>query len=248
MLFSPSLALVIPTLQEAATIARAVREITLVLDSIGVSYELIIVDDGSDDGTIEIVQGLRTSFSRLNLVQRVGERGLSGAVLAGWASTCAGVVGVIDADLQHPPDVLIQLWKAMQAGNDLAIASRYLFGAEKGEWPWTRRMFSFIALCCCRPLLAESSVMDPLSGCFLIRGGIARSLPSLQRSGFKLLLEILVECPSLKIKETPFVFGSRVKGKSKATLVVLQSYARLLIRLYWVRLGRRVIGKRADEK
>ena len=153
---SDSLALVLPTLQESATIETIIGRIVPMLDGLGISYELIVVDDGSNDGTADIVRNLFAVFPQLRLVERFGERGLSGAILDGWASTSSSIVGVIDADLQHPPELLPELWTAMKNGADIAVASRYALGATTGRWRWLRRTASSIAVLLCRPLQGPS--------------------------------------------------------------------------------------------
>ena len=231
-----SLALVLPTLQEAATIEKIIRRIVPVLDTLGVDYELVVVDDASRDGTPLIVRRLTAEFPQLRLVERRGERGLSGAILDGWAGASASIVGVIDADFQHPPELLPSLWAAMEEGADVAVASRYAYGATIGRWRWLRRVTSSLAVLLCRPLQARNCLVeDPMSGFFMVRRRIVRGLPTLQRSGFKLLLELLVRARLGSVREVPFCFGARLGGESKASVAVLRDYAILLVRLYWSR-------------
>jgi dolichol-phosphate mannosyltransferase len=245
-LTTESLALVLPTLQEAATIEAMIRSIVPVLDSLCVDYEVVVVDDASSDETPAIVRRLLTEFPQLRLVERRGERGLSGAILDGWAGASATVVGVIDADFQHPPELLATLWEAIEQGADLVVASRYAHGATMGTWRWLRRVTSSAAVLLCRPLQVRSCLVeDPMSGFFMIRRGIVLDLPGLQRSGFKLLLDILVRARLEKVQEVPFRFGLRQGGKSKANAAVLRDYFLLLMRLYWARLTGS--GSRSDE-
>ena len=233
-----SLALVLPTLHEAATIKTIITRIVPLLDQLLIDYELIVVDDDSDDGTADIVRGLFPIFSQLRLVERFGERGLSGAILDGWASTSSNIVGVIDADLQHPPELLPDLWRAMTNGADVAVASRYALGATTGRWRWLRRIASSLAVLLCRPLQGRHSLVeDPMSGFFMLRRNIVRDLPPLQRSGFKLLLEIIVRAPIRRVQEIPFCFGLRQGGQSKADLSVVKDYLFLLFRLYCAKMS-----------
>ncbi len=232
-----SLTLVLPTLHEAATIEKIIRRIIPVLETLCAEYELVVVDDASRDGTPAIVRSLAAEFPQVRLVERRAERGLSGAILDGWAGASASVVGVIDADFQHPPELLPTLWTAMEEGADVAVASRYAHGATIGRWRWLRRATSTVAVLLCRPLQARNSlVQDPMSGFFMIRRSIVRDLPTLQRSGFKLLLEILVRARLRSVREVPFCFGLRQGGESKANVAVLRDYLILLLRLYWARL------------
>lgn len=228
-----TLALVLPTFQELATISKVIERAVQALDSLHIDYEVIVVDDGSKDGTAELVRSLLPAIPQLRLVERFGERGLSGAILDGWASASSTIVGVIDADLQHPPELLPELWMAMENGADIAVASRYALGATTGRWRWLRRRISSFAVQLCKPLQRRNlMVKDPMSGFFMTRRSVVRELPPLQRSGFKLLLEILVRGPVKKVQEVPFCFGLRQGGQSKAGISVLGDYLLLLVRLY----------------
>src|SRR5271166_6396377 len=113
------LAMVIPTLHEAANIRTVIERIRCSLDPLGIAYELIVVDDDSRDGTDEFVREMAAGDRRLSFLSRSEERGLGGAVIYGWQHSDAEVLGVIDADLQHPPELLPQLWKAVEAGSDV---------------------------------------------------------------------------------------------------------------------------------
>jgi len=128
------LALVIPTLREAANLPGLLADVRSVLDPVGIGYEIIVVDDDSRDGTEEIVSAIGDEDPRVRLLVRKGERGLSGAVLFGWRHTDATILGVMDADLQHPPELLPALVSAILSGNDMAIGSRYTAGGEVGQW------------------------------------------------------------------------------------------------------------------
>jgi len=128
------LALAIPTLQEAENLPGLLRQIRSVLDPVGLDYEILVVDDDSRDGTEEIVSAIALQDPRVRLLVRKGERGLSGAILYGWRHTDAAIFGVMDADLQHPPDLLPALISAILDGNDLAIGSRYTAGGDLGAW------------------------------------------------------------------------------------------------------------------
>ncbi len=118
------LALVVPTLNEAGNIDKVLSELTGALSETRYEYEIVVVDDGSTDGTVEKARDWTTRDPRIRLLSRAGERGLAGAVLYGWSQSRANLLGVIDADLQHPPELLPYLLKAAEQA-DIAIASRY---------------------------------------------------------------------------------------------------------------------------
>lgn len=234
---SRKLALAIPTLCEAENLQPLLERVRCVLDPLGIDYEILVVDDDSCDGTSEIVAAIARRDPRVRLLVRKGQRGLSGAVLHGWAHTDAAILGVMDADLQHPPELLADLAGAMSAGCDLAIASRYAAGGELGSWNPFRRLLSAAAVWATWPIQRTGvRAHDPMSGFFLVRRDCVTGIP-FQRSGFKLLLEILVRAPIGSVREVPFAFGRRYRGSSKANVKIALEYASLLARLYRGRFG-----------
>jgi len=233
------LALVIPTLCEAENIRLLLERACRVLDPLEIDYEVLVVDDDSCDGTAEIVEAIAHRDPRIRLLVRREQRGLSGALLHGWAHTDAAIVGVIDADLQHPPELLAELTAAMFSGCDLAIASRYAAGGRQCGWDPIRRLVSAAAILATWPIQRNGlRAVDPLSGFFLVRRDCLLGIP-FQQSGFKLLLEILVRARISSVREVPFAFGRRYRGSSKANVKVALEYGRLLARLYRSRLASR---------
>jgi dolichol-phosphate mannosyltransferase len=231
------LALVIPTLREADNIGGLLRHVRSVLDPLRIDYEILVVDDDSRDGTEEIVSDIAREDSRVRLLVRKGERGLSGAVLYGWRQTDAAILGVMDADLQHPPELLPDLIAAIFAGNDLAIGSRYTVGGELGAWNPVRKLLSAAAVWATWPIQrAGIRTHDPMTGFFLVCRECIDGI-AFQPSGFKLLLEILVRGRIRSVAEVPLAFGSRNRGASKANFKVGWDYAKLLARLYAERFG-----------
>jgi dolichol-phosphate mannosyltransferase len=231
-LASPELAVVIPTLREAETIGPVLDRVRDALDPLGIAYELVVVDDDSRDGTELIVGGIATQDPRVRWLVRRGARGLSGAIAYGWRHSQAGILGVIDADLQHPPELLGDLWAAIQAGADLAIASRYSTRTAPHNWSRFRQWLSHMAIWPALPLLRPSiHVSDPMSGFFLLRRRCIEAL-TVQPEGFKILLEILVRGQVRSVTEVPFVFGTRQGGTSKASIKVGLDYFRLLTKLW----------------
>lgn len=226
------LALVIPTLREAGNLRPLLTRIRQTLEPLGIRYELIVVDDDSQDGTEEIVEEIARRDPRVRLITRIGERGLAGAVIDGWAKTNAGIIGVMDADLQHPPELLAELWQTLQSGADLVVASRYAPQGSRPNWSRFRHLISQISIWMTLPLQRPGvRVSDPMSGFFLVRRSCIREI-TLQRQGFKILLEILVRGNISSAREVPFTFGHRQAGSSKASLTVGLDYLRLLARLW----------------
>ena len=231
-LIAAKLALVVPTLHEVANIERILQRIRTSLDPLEIPYEIIKVDDDSRDCTAEIVRKIGDSDPRVRLLVRTNARGLGGAVVHGWEHSAAGVVGVIDADLQHPPELLPELWKAMESGADLALASRYAEHSSLRDWHPVRyglsRMATWLTLPIQRPGI---HVQDPMSGFFLVRRECLRDF-RLETQGFKILLEILVKGNIQSVTEVPFAFGLRQAGSSKAGIKEGLDYLFLLGRLY----------------
>jgi dolichol-phosphate mannosyltransferase len=231
------LALVIPTLCEAENIGGLLQHVRSVLDPVGIPYEILVVDDDSNDGTADVVSEIAKQDPRVRLLVRKGQRGLSGAILHGWQNTDATILGVMDADLQHPPELLPELVAGILSGNDIVIGSRYTPGGDLGKWNPIRKLLSTAAVWVTWPLQKRKlRAKDPMSGFFLVRRTCLDQIP-FQQSGFKLLLEVLVRGRIRSLEEVPFAFGSRYRGASKAGFKVGWDYARLLVRLYAARLG-----------
>jgi dolichol-phosphate mannosyltransferase len=230
--YTPALALVIPTLREAGNIRTLLERVRTALDRRNPAYEVIVVDDDSRDGTEAIVAAMGEEDPRIRLVVRTGERGLAGAVIRGWEESTAPVLAVMDADLQHPPELLPELWAALDAGADLAVGSRYATGGDLDGWKASRALISKIAIWMTLPVQRASvRAHDPMSGFFFLRRACIDGM-ELRRTGFKILLEILARGQVETLVEIPFAFGRRHDGSSKASLRVAWDYFALLWKLF----------------
>ena len=229
---SKQFGLVIPTLNEVGNIPTLIDRIQNALAGIGIEYELLVVDDDSSDGTAELVQRYASADPRIRLLVRKGQRGLAGAVIHGWNNTEANWLGVIDADLQHPPETLPALIEAMRTGSDIAVASRYASNGTVGNWNAFRHFVSRCSTWATVPLQKKKGVMvkDPMSGFFIVRRECIDGL-DLQPYGFKILLEILVKGRIKNAMEVPFQFATRHSGRSKADFKVAMHYFSLLGKL-----------------
>src|SRR6185437_6988694 len=241
------IALIIPTLREAQCLPRLLERVRAQLAASAVSFEILVVDDDSRDGTEEIVRSIAAEDSRVRLLVRRAERGLAGAILYGWQHTDASILAVMDADLQHMPEVLPQLIAAIESGCDLAVASRFAPGAAVPGSSVLRRAASRASTWISRPLQpAGLRVRDPLSGYFMVRRHCVENI-LFRTTGFKLLLEILVRGRVRSVREVPFTFHRRAAGNSKASLVVAWDYLQLLAQLYRTHLlERRMADAAAD--
>jgi dolichol-phosphate mannosyltransferase len=242
------LALIIPALREAENLCGLLSRVRRALADLQIAYEILVVDDDSNDGTEEMVASIADADARVRLLVRREAKGLSGAILHGWEHTNGTILGVMDADGQHPPELLPALAEAILRGRDLAIGSRFAEGGC-GGWNPMRRIISVVAIWAAYPLQRCSlRVKDPLSGFFLVRRQCVENV-SFQPAGFKLLLEILVRGRIETVEEVPFAFGRRRTGRSKVSVKVGWDYVVLLARLYSWWLGRvRIRSRRGRSK
>ena len=230
------LALIVPTLHEAENIRDLLDRVRAVLEPLGIHYEILVVDDESRDGTIEIVSAIALEDPRVRLIVRKGKRGVSEATLYGWRNTDAKILGAMDADFQHPPEHLPALISAILAGKDAAIGSRYAVGGSLGDWNPFRKILSVAAMWAALPIQRKRiRVKDPTSGFFLLRRECLEEM-NFEPYAFKLLLEILVRGRIRSIEEIPLTFGVRNRGASRASIKVALEYGRLLAKLYASRL------------
>jgi dolichol-phosphate mannosyltransferase len=221
------LALIIPTFNEAANVRKLLDLLSEALR--GIHWEAIFVDDDSGDGTADLIRGIGRTNIRVRVLQRLGRRGLSSAVIEGMMATSAPVLAVIDADLQHDETILPRLYRAVRDGADLAVGSRYAVEGGMGDWDKRRQAISRGATFIAQRFL-KTELSDPMSGFFVIsREALVASLPKLSGGGFKILLDIAASAPEpLKLVELPYVFRERHSGDSKLDLMVTAEYLKLI--------------------
>ena len=225
--------LIIPTYKEAKNIPQIVEQLSRLLDSqLAGDYELIVVDDNSPDDTWKVAQELTADYPQLQVMRRIEERGLSTAVIRGWQAARGEVLGVIDADLQHPPELLLKLWSNIQRGADLAVASRHVEGGGVSDWSIIRRFLSRGAQTIGLILLPGviGRVSDPMSGYFMVRRQCLVGRP-LSPLGYKILIEVLGRGRVPWIGEVGYVFQERQAGESKVTWKQYVEYLQHLLRL-----------------
>ena len=211
-----------------------VRSTLDVLGEAGVSAEVIVVDDNSPDGTGEIADRLALC-GQVRVVHRPGKLGLGSAVIDGFAVAQGDVLGVMDADLSHPPSALPRMLEAMRRLDvDAVVASRYIPGGGLKNWPLRRRLLSRLGCLMARPL---TPVRDATSGLFLVRRE-AISGVTISAAGFKICLELLMRSRIQSVVEVPYVFSDRAAGQSKMTVREALGYFRQLRDLYRLHLQR----------
>jgi dolichol-phosphate mannosyltransferase len=224
----PELAVIVPTYNEADSVAEIARRVESVLD--GVAWELLFVDDDSPDGTAERVRELARRDPRVRLIQRVGRRGLSSACIEGMLATSAPFLAVMDGDLQHDERLLPRMLQMLKdADLELVVGSRYVEGGGVGDWNTRRQFMSRLATRIGQRLI-QAELQDPMSGFFMVRATVIQScVRRLSGLGFKILLDIFSSAQHpLRFRELPFTFRRRHAGDSKLEKAVLWEYLLML--------------------
>ena len=234
-----SLSVVIPTRNEKDNAPDLVAQLSHVLA--GIESEVIFVDD-SDDGTpaaIEasaVAEGLDVKVVRREGAARSG--GLSTAVVEGIKTATGRYVLIMDADLQHPTEMIpMLLAKALEADADIVIASRNVpGGSDAGLGSPSRRVISWGAKWTVKVLFFRTlrRVTDPLSGYFIARRDVLVDA-SLRPMGFKILLDVLVRADHSDVEELPLRFAPRAGGASKATVGQGRQFLTHVATLFWAR-------------
>lgn len=227
------LSVIVPTYHERDTLGELLQRLASFRAAVPGDLEVIVVDDGSSDGTPECAEDWFRQEPMGRVIRRAGPRDLARAVAEGIRNARGEFIAVMDADLSHPPELLPALVEAVRAGNDIAVASRYVPGGGAANWSWRRRLLSRAGNLAARPLTA---VADATSGYFVIRRQ-AFTPEVLNVQGFKILLEILARGTPRRVCEVPYLFVDRTRGTSKLRLRVLWRYAAQLGRLYWSRVS-----------
>ncbi len=210
----PHVSIVLATLNERANLPSVVDGIRSCLT---VPYEIIIVDDGSTDGTREYIQAEAARDPRLRPLFHDGKQTTLRAQCQGIAEARGAYIVVMDADLQHPPSLIPGLLRALDSGAYLAIASRYAFGGDPGPRTFSRILLSRGAELAAKLVLPSArGVTDPVSGYFAFRTEAWIPLNPLYR-GYKLLLFVLEMTERSRRTEVGFRFEPRPEGKSKLT-------------------------------
>lgn len=225
------ISLIIPTLNERGSIYELLARIDAVAKQLSAQnhqIEAIVVDDASFDGTVAMVSSARERVSYPIIIIERAVRDLSGAVLAGLAVVKGEAIGVMDADLSHPPELLPKLVDALRSA-DLVVASRHLPGGGVENWPWLRQMSSVVGTTLARWL--EVTISDPMSGFFLMKREVVAGI-TLSPIGYKILLEILIKGRYNQVAEVSYVFANRTVGHSKLSPKIIARYLVHILRLH----------------
>ena len=210
---------IIPTYNEKENIEAITRKVF----SLPGDFQILVIDDGSPDGTADIVKGLRAEFpERLHLLERSGKQGLGTAYLTGFKWSLDhryDYIFEMDADFSHNPDDLLRLHAACaEQGADLAVGSRYCHGVSVVDWPMSRIIMSYYASAYVRGILGMK-VFDTTAGfvCYTRKVLETIDLDAVQMKGYGFQIEMKYTAYRLgfQIVEVPIIFTNRQLGTSK---------------------------------
>ena len=210
--------IVIPTYNEIDNISAMIDKVF----SLEEEFELLVIDDGSPDGTADVVKRRQAEFpERLHLIQREGKLGLGTAYLRAfrWAlERDYDYLFELDCDFSHNPDDLSRLYAAALEGNDVVIGSRYIKGVNVVNWPMSRLLMSYFASKYVR-LITRMPVKDATAGfvCYSRKALETIDLDRIEMNGYGFQIEMKYTAWRLvmKIKEVSIVFTERQEGASK---------------------------------
>lgn len=210
--------IIIPTYNESENISAMIDKVF----SLSKKFELLIVDDGSPDGTASIVKGRQKEFAEsLHIIERSGKLGLGTAYITGfkWAiERDYEYIFEMDCDFSHNPDDLIRLYNAAREGNDVVVGSRYIQGVNVVNWPMSRLLLSYFASKYVR-FVTDMPVNDATAGfvCYSRKALETINLDSIEMVGYGFQIEMKYTAWKLKlaIKEVSIIFTERAQGRSK---------------------------------
>jgi dolichol-phosphate mannosyltransferase len=209
---------IIPTYNEKENIEKIIRKVF----SLSYAFDLLIIDDGSPDGTATIVKNLQTEFpGQLHLEERSGKLGLGTAYIHGFKWALARnfeYIFEMDADFSHNPDDLIRLREACVHGADLAIGSRYVKGVNVVNWPMGRVLMSYFASMYVR-IITRIDIQDATAGFKCYRRKVLETIPMDKIRFVGYAFQIEMKFTAIKygfnVVEVPIIFTDRTEGTSK---------------------------------
>ncbi len=224
----PSVTVIVPTFREAENLPELLERLEAVRETHALELDVIVMDDHSDDGSVEAVASFDRRWARI--VVRSDNRGLSPAVVDGLTLATGAAVVIMDADLSHPPEKIPEMLRALLSGQQAALGSRYVpGGSSDDDWGFFRWLNSRVATLLARPL---TRVRDPMAGFFAMWRADLDEARELNPVGYKVVLELIVKCGLENIAEIPIHFRDRRRGESKLTLKQQLLYLQHLRRLY----------------
>jgi len=216
---------IIPTYNEKENIEKMIRKVF----SLSVPFHVLIVDDGSPDGTADIVKRLMNEFNgKLFIEERKGKQGLGTAYIHGfrWGlKKSYEYIFEMDADFSHSPEDLIRLRDACEKGADVAVGSRYTSGGKVENWPMGRIMMSYFASVYARTVL-WINISDTTAGfkCYSRKVLETIDLDKIKFMGYAFQIEMKYTASQLgfKVVEVPITFRDRVEGTSKMSMGIFK--------------------------
>jgi glycosyltransferase involved in cell wall biosynthesis len=228
--------IILPTYNEAENIESVISGIRRATKRAG-PFDILVVDDGSPDGTAGLVKRMQESDAHLHLLDRGRKLGLGTAYRAGFdfaRERGHSHAFTMDSDLSHNPEHVPHLWQRAAEGADVVIGSRYIPGGGIQNWPWHRRRLSGTANRLARGML-RLHAKDCTSGfrCYRLALLDQIGLDRIKSSGYSYLTEVLFRCQQAgaKIKEVPIKFVDRRRGKSKISKAEIWKAMMTLVRL-----------------
>jgi len=221
--------IVIPTYNEQENVCLISTRIRNVLEGKCYSYEILFIDDSSD-ATPAVLEQLAGQFPEIRYIHRHGVRGLASAVVEGFKQAKGKYIIVMDADLQHPPE-LIPLMVTRLQESDVVIPSRFICGGSDGGLNWLRKLISWSARAIGRFSIKRlRAISDCTSGYFGINRTVVEQV-KLEPIGWKILMEVLVKGQYSTVHEVPYAFEARDAGQSKMSLKEEVNYMKHIVRL-----------------
>ena len=221
------ISIVIPTFNECGNVEPTFKNINKVLSNY--EYQIIFVDDGSDDGTPNKVRELKDLFNQILLLERKGKKELSSAIAHGFNHSQGKLVAVMDADLSYDFEILPLMIEKISQGNDIVLGSRYLNQSDTYGFAIHRKIISKVS-----SLLAsinlDQVLTDPTTGYAIIRKEKYDEVKdSMKLIGFKFVYELIVLAKDAKIIEVGTFFKDRVSGRSKFSIMEIFKFILLVI-------------------
>jgi len=226
--------LVIPAYNEQEVIEKLIDGLEKEI-SLDQPWEILAVDDGSDDDTGKILDGLAHQFQNLRVIHHKVNQNLGGALQSGIKGARGDIIITSDADMTHPPELMAEMVRALRH-SDVCVASRFVRGGGMLNVPLYRVFISRLANILYQ-ILFLSPVKDNTSGYKAYRAPLIKSI-EIEETGFAVQLEIMTKLlrKRAKFKEIPFVLANRELGRSKLRyLKAIPHYVSRVTRLFFIR-------------
>jgi dolichol-phosphate mannosyltransferase len=211
----------VPTFNEKENVKNMINAVDTICKENFINEEIIVVDDNSTDGTIQIVKSMMDEYPNLRILVRYSDPGLSQSLYFGMMNAESDLVQCVDCDFSHPVEKIPELYRLAHSGYDIAVGSRYVKDGGTVDWPLKRQIISFAAALIGRLLIP--CVADSGSGFFLINRKILENTHLTPR-GFRMSFEILGKAHWNTVSEIPIMFKDRERGTSKLRFKIVCEY------------------------